>query len=103
MLDFIESAVATCVRTASLTRYYINHGLKGDRGRALKESLKEVSEGIVAVIKSEELRQAWEKFLNCSIEIGKVVAPEAGKYANSIIAPDEKQKENTVAETEAIQ
>lgn len=106
MLSFLTqamAAVATCVRTASLTRYYINHGLEGDRRRALKESLKEVSEGIVEVIKSEELRLAWKKFLNCGIEIGKAVAQEAGKYAISIIAPDEKQKENTAAEPEAIQ
>ena len=79
------AAIATCVRTASLTRYYINHGLKGDRGRALKKSLKEVSEGIVEVIKSEELKQAWKKFCNCGIVIGKAVTQEVEKYTISIL------------------
>ena len=99
MLSFLTqslAAVATCVRTASLTRYYINHGLNADRKIALKESLKEIFEGIVDVLKSDELKQAWEKFHVCSSEVSKAVAEDILKYAKSMFDQNEKVTETPI-------
>lgn len=84
------AAVATCIRTGSLTRYYITHGLECNRAEALKEAIKDVSKGVVDVIKSDELKSAVKKCLNCGIEVGMTVAQEAGKQAISFFCSKRK-------------
>lgn len=97
MLSFLTqaiAAVATCIRTGSLTRYYINHGLECDRREALKVAVQDVSKGVVDVIQSKELKTAVKQCLNCGIDIGKTVAQEAGKQAISIFLRNEDDSGN---------
>ena len=55
------AAVATCVRTTYLTRYYIYHGINGNSKEAARESMQKIPGGIVGVLKSNELREAFDK------------------------------------------
>lgn len=71
------AAIATCVRTASLTRYYLEHGVESSRKEALHASMKEIPGEILEVLASDELKNAWERFLHCTIEVSKA----AGKCA----------------------
>jgi uncharacterized protein (DUF433 family) len=88
MISFLTQALAaaaTCLRTASLTRFYIYNGMDGDRKEALREAIREIPSGVVKVVKSDELKAAWKKFLDCSLTITKVVAEEGCKYTIDIL------------------
>ncbi|MGN0867201.1 MAG: DUF697 domain-containing protein [Oligosphaeraceae bacterium] len=67
------AAIATCVRTASLTRYYLENGIGSNQKEALHASMEEIPGGIVEVLTSEEMKIAGEKFLHCSVQVTKVV------------------------------
>ena len=105
-LSFLTQAVAalaTCVRTASLTRYYIRHGMECDRGKKPEDSIRTE---IIAVIQSKEFKAALQKCIRNGIEASKTIAvelgkygiesaQELGKYAISNMIPGAKETENT--------
>ena len=79
MVSFLTQALgaaATCIRTASLVQYYLYHGPNGDSKEALKESMQEISKGIVDVCKSDEIKKALEQFYDRSLEIVQVAGKE---------------------------
>ncbi len=84
------AAIATCVRTASLTRYYIENGIGNNRKEALSASMKEVPAGILEVLTSEEMKIATKKFWHCTVEISKAVGKSAWEavkgYAKNVIS-----------------
>ena len=80
------AAVATCLRTASLTRFYIYNGKDADRKEALREALSEIPSGIVEVVKSDELQAAVKKLLDCTVTISKVVASAGCEYVIGILS-----------------
>jgi hypothetical protein len=106
MLSFVTqalAAVATCVRTASLTRYYLDHGLDADRKKALKEALPEITQGILEVMQSDELKEAFKKFANVSFDVVKTIAQKAGKFVMSLITQNNTSREDkTAAEQETF-
>ena len=94
-------ATATCVRTASLTRYYLENGIGRNQKEALHASMKEIPGGIVEVMISEEMKIAVEKFLHCGLQVSKVVGKSMKKGVKNVISLFSSEKSQGEEEQES--